>query len=116
MTMKQLTPVNPGGGLKRSAPSAHINAEGALVLNVEADEMIKGEKWIIFYEDDPLKQAVIELRAASASDASAYKVTRGTSSKITIRRLWTVCKDANRFVGKYTVGKMANGLRLTKKL
>lgn len=88
--MKQLIPVNTGGGLKASTtPSANLSEAGALVLNIAADKLIGGDKWIVLYEDDPTKRPVIELRTAATIDRSAYKVTRtgGTSAKIQIELL-----------------------------
>lgn len=113
--MKQLIPVNTGGGLKPDPlPSAHLSDAGALVLNISADKLIGGEKWIVFYEDDAAKTPSFELRPAAATDRSAYKVTRsgGSVAKIQVRSLWLECDCASRFVGRYSVSKAAHGLRL----
>lgn len=45
MMMKQLIPVNTGGGVKPSTtPTAYLNENGALTLNLAADELIGGER------------------------------------------------------------------------
>lgn len=114
--MKQLIPINTGGGLKAAPlPSAHMNNAGALVLNLAADNLIGGEKWLIFYEEDASLPAAIEIRPAAATDKSAYKVTRsgGSAAKVTLRSLWQET-NGERFVGRYSISKVAHGLRLCK--
>lgn len=115
--MKQLIPFNTGGGVKASpVPQATLNENGALTLNLAADELIGGDKWHVFYEDDSAKTPAFELKAASKNDASAYAVTRsgGSAAKITIRSLKNEIRHADKFVGKYSVSKVAGGLRLTR--
>ncbi len=119
MTMKQLVPINTGGGVKPSPlPSANLNDGGSLVLNSAADKMIGGEKWIVSYEDDAKKPQVIELKPAATTDKSAYSVTRGNGSaaKVTIRSLWQEAgkEHAEAYIGRYTVHKIAHGLKLIK--
>ena len=115
--MKQLIPINTGGGLKPDpSPSAHLSDAGALVLNISADKLIGGEKWIVFYEDDAAKTPSFELRPAAATDRSAYKVTRsgGSVAKVQVRSLWLECDHAGKFVGRYSVGRVAHGLKLVR--
>lgn len=80
--------------------------------------MIGGDKWLVFYEENPEKPPAIELRPAASSDASAYKVTRsaGSSAKVTIRILWQKISHAEKYVGRFTVRKVAHGLRLEKQV
>ena len=114
--MKQLIPSNHGGGLQPSPePSANLSAEGALVLNIAAEKLIQGVKWIVRYEDDPKRTPTIELQPTTAEDHSGYTVTRsgGSVAKVRIRSLWRECKHADRFVGRYRISKIAHGLRLT---
>lgn len=117
--LKQLIPVNTGGGVKKSPnPSANLSESGALTLNSRADEMIGADRWLVFYEEDPQKPPVIELRPAVSGDASAYKVTRasGSASKIMIKLLWQKIGHAGEYVGRFTVRKVAHGLRLEKQV
>lgn len=115
--MKQLIPANTGGGLKRSkTPTAVLNDNGALTLNLAADALIGGDKWLVWYEDNPALPPKIELKAASASDRAGYVVTRsgGSAAKITIRTLLSDATNADHYIGRWTVQRMAGGLRLTR--
>lgn len=117
--MKQLIPSNSGGGVKRNPkPLAHLNADGALVLNLAADALIGGSKWLVFFEDDISKTPAFELRPAAATDQAAYTVTRSanSSAKITVRSVRSFCTPDrfDQFVGHYSVAKISHGLRLSK--
>ena len=115
--MKILRPRNRGGGLKKKeVPQANLSAAGALNLNISADELIGGSRWVVKYEDDESKPPAIELSATSATDLSGYKVTRssGSAAKVQIRSLFDECKSAHRFIGRFGVSKVAGGLRLYK--
>ena len=116
MAMKQLICNNTGGGLKPSeTPTAALSAKGYLMLTQTADEMILGDKWSVFYEDNPEREPVIELYAASNVDTAAYRVTRigNTSARVKITSLFQLV-DSERYIGKYSVTRKAKGLRLTK--
>lgn len=115
--MRQLIPANQGGGYKATrTPSAVLNESGALTLNLAADQLIGGDKWLIWYEDDPKNPPRIELKAASNSDSAGYTVTRsaGSAAKITIRPLLRDAQNAAAYVGRWQVSKIAGGLRLTR--
>lgn len=115
--MRQLIPANTGGGLKATkTPSAVLNEAGALTLNLAADAMIGGDRWLIWYEDDPASSPRIELKATSASDSGGYTVSRsgGSSAKITIRPLLRDAKNARSYIGRWRVQKIAGGLRLAR--
>jgi hypothetical protein len=127
MAMKDLRPANTGQGpttASRAPASAHLNSDGALVLNASADQLIGGDRWRVRYEDSASATPAIELVAASSSDAGAFTVTRsnvssarrGSTSKITLRALRAAVGDERwpQWVGRYAVRKMAGGLCLRR--
>lgn len=120
--MRELIPVNTGGGLKpEPQPSATMNEGGSLTLNSSAYALIGGSRWRVRYEDNPSLRPAIELVAAGNTDTGAFAVTRSNvsaagsgSAKVALKSLRSHVRNFDAFVGSYRVEKIARGLRLVR--
>lgn len=102
---------NSGSGRQRLAPAAKLRADGQLVLNHAASEML-GNPDRVLVRVNP-GQRVIRLQPTTPSDTGGFALSGGGNAQCRIS-LREATKKWPHMVGDYRVSKGAQGVLLTR--